>query len=78
MSDVVRVLEGVTHMYTVMCIHSNSPFRVRIRIHIRHKTRIVNFVRIRIPNPCHFSILFFFPFFSFFILALWQVVHGAC
>jgi hypothetical protein len=37
MSDVVRVLEGVTHMYTVMCIHSNSPFRVRIRIHIRDR-----------------------------------------
>jgi hypothetical protein len=37
MSDVVRVLQGVTHMYTGMCIHSNSPFRVRIRIHIRDK-----------------------------------------
>ena len=76
MSDVVRVLEGVTHMYTVMCIHSNSPFRVRIRIHIRHKTRIVNFVRIRIPNPCLFC---FFP--PFFLSSFWlfgQVVHGAC
>jgi hypothetical protein len=37
MSDVVRVLRGVTHMYTGMCIHSNSPFLVRIRIHIRDK-----------------------------------------
>jgi hypothetical protein len=37
MSDVVRVLQGVTHMYTGMCIHSNSPFQVRIRIHIRDK-----------------------------------------
>jgi hypothetical protein len=25
MSDVVRVLEGVTHMYTVMCIHEEWP-----------------------------------------------------